>query len=227
MKTTQLDHAKLRARLRLIQEFRENHDRLVNVLAEVLVDQDNDITSELAEAYKVFLRSNTDVLDVSAEGDGLWSISHEMYEKRLEKAEERITRLLSDRLDSARSADEMFRVFATFNPLFFRPAIRHAVNSFRNTLVKNVREDVRRLQEKFKFRYEESQERATAQLRGIPPLSGRIVWAKQIENQLSTLMKRMEDVLGAGWEDHFEGNLQSIDNIPYINSKREVFIHID
>ena len=64
---------------------------------------------------------------------------------------------------------------------------------------------MRRLQDKFKFRYEDSQERATAQLRGIPPLSGRIVWARQIENQLSTLMKRMEDVLGAGWEEHFEG----------------------
>ena len=40
---------KLRARLKLISEFREQHEKLVNVLADVLVDQDNDITSELAE----------------------------------------------------------------------------------------------------------------------------------------------------------------------------------
>ncbi len=46
------------------------------------------------------------------------------------------------------------------------------------------------------MRYDESQERVTADLRDIPPLSGRIIWARQIENQLSTLMARMRDVLG-------------------------------
>jgi hypothetical protein len=40
-------------------------------------------------------------------------------------------RLLEERLGAAGSADEMFRVFSTFNPLFFRPAIKSAVNSFR------------------------------------------------------------------------------------------------
>ena len=73
--------------------------------------------------------------------------------------------------------------------------------------MKNVQSDVRRLQDKFKLRYDESMERATADLRDIPPLSGRIIWARQIENQLATLMKRMEDVLGIGWEAHFEGRL--------------------
>ena len=205
IKTVVMEHKELRHRLRLIAEFREQHDKLVNILAVVLSDEESDIATELSEAYKVFLKNNSDVLDISADGDSAWSIGSQMYEKRLEKTEERITRLLSDKLESAKSADEMFRVFATFNPLFFRPAIRHAVNTFRNSLVKNVREDVKRLQDKFKFRYEESQERATAQLRGIPPLSGRIVWARQIENQLTMLMKRMEDVLGVGWEAHFEG----------------------
>lgn len=205
LKIAVLEHKELRHRLKLISDFREQHDKLVNILAVVLSDEENDIATELSEAYKIFLKSNSDVLDISVDGDSAWSIGNQMYEKRLEKTEERITRLLSDKLESAKSADEMFRVFATFNPLFFRPAIRHAVNSFRNALVKNVREDVKRLQEKFKFRYEESQERATAHLRGIPPLSGRIVWARQIENQLTMLMKRIEDVLGAGWEAHFEG----------------------
>ena len=205
VKTIQIDFDKLKARLKLISEFREQHEKLMNVLGIVLSDQESDIITDLNEAFKLFLRSNNDPLDISPDSVSIWNISIQMYEKKLEKSEEKITRLLSDRLDSAKSAEEMFRVFATFNPLFFRPAIRHAVNSFRNTLVKNVKEDVKRLQEKFKFKYEDSQERATAQLRGIPPLSGRIVWAKQIENQLTTLMKRMEDVLGVGWEDHFEG----------------------
>jgi dynein heavy chain 1 len=70
---------------------------------------------------------------------------------------------------------------------------------------KNVQADVRKLQEKFRHRYDDSMEKQSADIRDIPPLAGRIIWARQIENQLLTLMKRMENVLGAGWEDHFEG----------------------
>jgi dynein heavy chain 1 len=72
-------------------------------------------------------------------------------------------------------------------------------------LVKNVREDVKRLKEKFRHRYDESQEKVTAELRDIPPLAGQIIWARQIENQLSTLMTRLANVLGSGWENHIEG----------------------
>jgi dynein heavy chain 1 len=129
-----------------------------------------------------------------------------MYEKRISKTEERIIRILEERLSTARSADDMFHVFGVFSPLFFRPAIRNAVNSFRASLVHNVREDVKRLQDKFTLRYDDSKERATADLRDIPPVAGRIIWARQIEVQLTTLMKRMEDVLGAeGWENYQEG----------------------
>lgn len=49
-----------------------------------------------------------------------------------------------------------------------------------------------------------------SQLRDHPPVSGAIIWAKQIERQLSTYMKRVEDVLGKGWELYAEGQkLQS------------------
>lgn len=49
-----------------------------------------------------------------------------------------------------------------------------------------------------------------SQLRDHPPISGAIIWAKQIERQLSTYMKRVEDVLGKGWELYAEGQkLQS------------------
>eukprot|EP01041_Mallomonas_annulata_P000303 gene303-544_t len=199
------DHETLQQRLKIVAEFREQHERLLSVFSNVLSDENNDVTTELNESYKPFLRSDMDVLDVGSDGQAAWLSARQMYEKRLERAEDRITALLEERLSNSKTAEEMFRVFSVFNPLFFRPAIRNAVNSFRTALVKSVREDVKRLQEKFRLRYDESQERVTADIRDIPPLSGRIIWARQIENQLSTLMKRMEDVLGAGWQDHFEG----------------------
>ena len=53
-------------------------------------------------------------------------------------------------------------------------------------------------QEKFTERYEASEAHVTATLRDLPPVAGKILWARQIERQLRLLMQRMEDVLGAG-----------------------------
>lgn len=92
----------------------------------------------------------------------------------------------------------MFRVFSKFNPLFFRPRIRAAIAQFQAHLIKHVREAVQMLQEKFTERYELSEARVTATLRDIPPVAGKILWARQIERQLRLLMQRMEDVLGPG-----------------------------
>jgi dynein heavy chain 1, cytosolic len=62
-----------------------------------------------------------------------------------------------------------------------------------------------RWQEKFTQRYELSEARVTATLRDLPPVAGKILWARQIERQLRLLMQRMEDVLGQGWEKHVDG----------------------
>jgi len=47
-------------------------------------------------------------------------------------------------------------------------------------------------------------------MRHLPPIAGAIIWARQIERQLLTYMKRVEDVLSKGWELYAEGQkLQS------------------
>jgi len=42
-------------------------------------------------------------------------------------------------------------------------------------------------------------------VRDVPPVAGAIIWARQIERQLAGYMKRVEDVLGRGWELYAEG----------------------
>ena len=44
-----------------------------------------------------------------------------------------------------------------------------------------------------------------SRVRDLPPLSGSIIWAKQIERQLDAYMRRVEAVLGKGWESHVDG----------------------
>jgi dynein heavy chain 1 len=48
--------------------------------------------------------------------------------------------------------------------------------------------------------------------RDIPPFAGSIIWIRQIERQLGLYMKRMEDVLGRGWENYVEGCMFSHDS---------------
>jgi dynein heavy chain 1 len=44
-----------------------------------------------------------------------------------------------------------------------------------------------------------------SEMRDLPPIAGAIIWARQIERQLLIYMKRVEDILGKGWELYAEG----------------------
>lgn len=63
----------------------------------------------------------SDVLDLGAEGARRWAEAREAYDRRVDGLEARVSALLEGRLRAARTAEEMFRVFAKFNPLFVRP----------------------------------------------------------------------------------------------------------
>jgi len=62
----------------------------------------------------------------------------------------------------------------------------------------------------FKTQYHFSEAFYMSQMSDLPLIPGAIIWACQIEWQLLTYMKRVEDVLGNGWELYAEGQkLQS------------------
>jgi dynein heavy chain 1 len=65
--------------------------------------------------------------------------------------------------------------------------------------------DITALHEKFKLKYNTSEAFHMSQIRDLPPVSGAIIWARQLERQLNTYLQRVEDVLGKGWESDVEG----------------------
>lgn len=54
-----------------------------------------------------------------------------------------------------------------------------------------------------------------SQMRDIPSVSGAILWARQIERQLLMYMKRVEDVLGKGWESYVEGQKLQVESASF------------
>ena len=223
-------HSDLQARLKYVNTFRDNHEQLqktiVNVLGPknvgidgiangaILVEEmgDVDAVEEVQQAYAAL--NNVDLLDVSPEGTQIWVQAEITYNERTSRVENSIIARLRDRLATAKTANEMFRVFSKFNALFVRPKIRGAITEYQTQLIDNVKNDISSLHERFKQQYGHSEAHAMAQLRDLPPVSGAIIWARQIERQLDGYMKRVEDVLGTDWALHAEGQkLQSESNL--------------
>ncbi|PLN79159.1 dynein heavy chain [Aspergillus taichungensis] len=228
-------HEKTQERLKYINTFRVNHEQLqrtiVNVLGPkssstgdagagttsdgaVIVEEigDVDAVEEVAEAYAAL--KNVDVLDVTPEGTQLWIQEEIAYNERTSRVENSIIARLRDRLATAKNANEMFRVFSKFNALLVRPKIRGAIGEYQTQLIENVKQDILSLHERFKQQYGHSEAHAMSQLRDLPPVSGAIIWARQIERQLNGYMGKVEDVLGEDWHLHSEGQkLQTESNL--------------
>ncbi|ERE73865.1 cytoplasmic dynein 1 heavy chain 1-like protein [Cricetulus griseus] len=224
-------HRKLQARLDHMRKFRRQHEQLraviVRVLrpqvtavaqqnqgeapepqdmkvAEVLFDAaDANAIEEVNLAYENV--KEVDGLDVSKEGTEAWEAAMKRYDERIDRVETRITARLRDQLGTAKNANEMFRIFSRFNALFVRPHIRGAIREYQTQLIQRVKDDIESLHDKFKVQYPQSQACKMSHVRDLPPVSGSIIWAKQIDRQLTAYMKRVEDVLGKGWENHVEG----------------------
>ncbi|KAF8991378.1 dynein heavy chain, N-terminal region 1-domain-containing protein [Cyathus striatus] len=175
-------HGKLMERVRYLKDWRKQHEQLAVMTGEMGMDMEE----EVKEAYEVVKR--IDVLDVSTD----LGCAENAYNERVSRAR--------DRLGTARNANEMFRVFSKFNALFVRPKIRGAIQEYQTQLIDSVKEDIKRLHDKFKTQYRYSEAYHMAQMRDLPPIAGAIIWARQIERQL----------LRKGWELYAEGQkLQS------------------
>ncbi|KAK7472211.1 dynein heavy chain [Stygiomarasmius scandens] len=203
-------HAKLQERVRYLRDWRKQHEQLAVMtgptkgLGAVGMEVGGmDMEEEVKEAYEVVKR--IDVLDVSVEGTEIWVTAENAYNERVSRVENQIIARLRDRLGTARNANEMFRVFSKFNALFVRPKIRGAIQEYQTQLIDSVKEDIKHLHDKFKTQYRFSEAYHMSQMRDLPPIAGAIIWARQIERQLLTYMKRVEDVLGKGWELYAEG----------------------
>ena len=230
-----LDHRALQERIEDVRDFRKNHEKLREVIERVLPtrsggsssggggetkdsggvgnkqessstssgDSSGDSINDVASAYQHVV--GVDVLDVGKEGSVHWESAKRNYEIRIDRVESQITEKLTDLLATAKTGDEKFRVFSKFNALFFRHRIRGAIQQHQAELIATVKEDIQQLQNMFKRSYTRSEAERMSTVRDLPPMSGKIIWAKQIERQLTMYMNRIEAVLGKDWERHTEG----------------------
>ncbi|VDP20010.1 unnamed protein product [Schistosoma margrebowiei] len=170
---------------------------------------DANAIEEVNLAYEVL--KEIDCLDVTKEGSEVWEAAVKRYDERIDRVETQIAARLRDLLGTAKNANEMFRYFSRFNALFVRPHIRGAIREYQTQLIQRVKDDIEALHAKFRIQYTSSKAYHMTKLHDLPPVAGSIIWARQIERQLNAYLRRVEDVLGKGWEHHREGQLLKAD----------------
>ena len=199
-----LHHEALKERMEQIHEFRHQQERLREVVHTVLREEEPEAIQQVDQAPRqIFAPLN--VLDLSTGGAKALELALEEYDIQMDALEERLARLLRDKLQASQDAEDMFRVFARFNLLLTRTRVRAAVKEFQMQLISTVAVAIEKLQSKFTLKYESSAAARISRLRGIPPVAGKILWAKQMERQVHTLMERMGNVLGPNWGQQLEG----------------------
>lgn len=200
----QTENKVFQERIANLQKFRRQHEEFRTVIEKVLPPSAGFTALDDLDKART-ITENVDALSLTPEGVEVWKRAVSLYNDRIDDIESRIKDELRQRLAAAKSSNEMFRVFSKFNALFFRPKIRGAIQEYQAQLIARVKEDIQNLHERFKSKYPTSEAAVMSEMRDIPPVSGAIIWARQIERQLKTYMRRVEDVLGKRWELDSEG----------------------
>lgn len=134
-------HTETQERLKYVSTFRNNHEQLQRTILSVLgpdpssfvplkgVTKDNavatadvgdiDAAEEVSQAYAAI--KDVDVLETSPEGTQRWIQAEVQYNERTSRVENSIIARLRDRLATAKTANEMFRVFPNSTPSWSVP----------------------------------------------------------------------------------------------------------
>ena len=144
-------------------------------------------------------------LDLSKEGEATWYSLRNEYNKKNEKIESQISNFLRDKLATATNSNEEFRIFSKFNKLISRQRIQNAIQEFQSKLVVSISQNLKDLKDKLLIGYQRVNCSYMSKIKGIPDISGNVIWLNQFKRKIECYKDRMRMVLGEGWETHNEG----------------------
>ena len=199
-------HDKLQQRIQFISQFRNNHETLRSALEEIIKQQnDNDTTSlnELDTAYELF--TPIDVLDTSVDGQDLIQSSEQTYNTRISRIESQLIEMLRRLLKNADTPQQMLLIFIKYHMLLGRATIRGSLLEFQSMTLEYLKSHIKQLQTEYVGGYMSSKLKIIHHAKGIPIISGRIMWVKHVEKQMASTINQLKALLG-NISTHYEGN---------------------
>ena len=227
-------HSELQRRLTDIKKFRVENKELIDITLKLnksnnsVKNEESQITKDIKAAYK--LTTEIDVLDISKHGVDTWLNAKTEYNKVIEKIEGQISSSLTEQLASTQNVNEQFRIFEKFKVIIRRPRIQSAIQDYQQTLINSVTKDLNSLKDKLSAGYENSSAAKLCSIRGLPPISGEIIWNNQFEEQAILYRYKIASILGDSWENTEEGKklkslIESFINISANDKKkREIWV---
>ena len=228
---TSFPHFILEKRIKDVKKFRKEHNSLKEITETLIANTlnennnlniksnindlnnnknnnstDSSLIKELDNAYTL-VANNTQVLDLSKEGEEVWVVNRNEYKKKTEKIEGQISNFLCNKLSSALNANEQFRIFSKFNKLISRQRIQNSIQQYQSQLVASITQSLKDLKNKIYYDYNNSSAYYLSKIRGIADTSGKIIWLKQFQRKINSYKDRLKMVLGEGWETHNEAKL--------------------
>ena len=199
---TQFAHDELYKRLKDLKKFRGEHKKLIEI-ALSLSKPPSQIQKDIEKAYND--ASNIDILDFSKKGHEDWINSKNEYNKTIDKVEGQISSSLIDQLASAQNANEQYRIFEKFKIVIRRPRIQSTIQEYQRSLVNNIIKDLTDLKAKYEAGYQKSSAAKLCKIRGIPLISGEIIWMNQFEEKANSYKMKISNILGENWDQTEEG----------------------
>lgn len=161
----------MEVRVNALKTVRRGHSEIRRVIDSTFAASDQQTLSnqrmKINAAYAVFKK-----IDVLRCTEVEWQQCFDQYSSMIKDVESEIQGFIRVEMERAQNPREMFRVCEKYNKLFVRDRIRQAVWEFQSTLVSNVQEEVRSLQQRYRRRYKNIPASKLSLLRDIPPVSG-------------------------------------------------------
>ena len=202
------EHLALQKRLKELKKFRVEHKNLVEITLSLTSNEadnqsESPLTREIDQAYlKV---SEINILDLSKQGEINWNNAKNEYNKITEKIEGQISNSLSDQLASAQSPNAQFKIFEKFNKLIKRQRVQNAIQEYQTELVNSIIQSLSELKEKLLGGYNMNSASMMSKIKGLPEVSGRIIWLNQFKRKALVYKDKIAIVLGDNWETLAEG----------------------
>ena len=200
----------LQSRLEELKKLRTEHKNFVELSQSLIFSQEGEekegnskLTKEIKDAYLDL--SKVDVLDLSGKGEKNWIDAKEEYRKKTEALESQISSSLKDQLTQAQSSAEQYKIFKRLQQLSQKQRIHLGIQEYQSTLVNEIKTNLSDLLDTLLEGYQSNSASQMSKIKGIPEVSGKIIWLKQFERKAQAYKKKAEIILGENWENMNDG----------------------
>ena len=205
----------LQSRIEELKKLREEHKNFVELSQSFIISQEEELKDEESEkqdskllkeienAYIEF--SKVDVLDLSGKGEKKWIDAKEEYRKKTEKIEGQISSSLKEQLAQTQSSAEQYKIFKRFQQLSQKQRNHLGIQEYQTSLVEEIKKNLTDLYDTLLEGYTSNTASQMSKIKGIPDVSGKIIWLKQFEKKAEMYRNKAAIILGDNWENVNDG----------------------